>query len=1159
MRAWFGLTIVSLLGLRPAGGAEGKIDFARDVEPLLKRTCVTCHSETLPQAGLALTTRAAALKGGSSGPALTPGDPATSLLVKRVVGVPDLPRMPMGLPPLTDAEIATLKRWVAEGAAWPEPATVASALPAPSAKSTRGSRSGPDFVKDVQPIFANRCARCHGPDLQRSQLRLDSRSAALRGGLSGKVIQPGRSADSLLVQHLTGSLKPRMPFEGPPLPADEVARIRAWIDAGAPGPTEAAEAKERKHWAYVKPERPEPPAVKDLAWVENPIDAFVLARLEKEGLTPSPDAGKEALIRRVSLDLVGLPPTLAEVDAFLADGSPDAYEKVVDRLLASPHYGERWARPWLDLARYADTNGYEKDRRRVAWKYRDWVIDAFNQDMPFRQFTIEQIAGDMLKDPSVEQQIATGFHRNTLLNQEGGIDVEEARWETLVDRVNTTSAVWLGSTMGCAQCHNHKYDPFSQKDYYRMMAFFDNADYRVQGVGEAVMDKWIMEPDLELATPEQAKNLAALRAEAVALRSELENKELEAELLAYERATSGVAPAWTALEPVRFSARSGATLARKGDQSLLVSGEKIPDKDAYTVTLRAPLAGITALRLDAIPDPSLPSKGPGRASSGAFVLTSLAAKQGNRAVVFSQAAADVNEDGRHAALAIDTQPETGWGVTAEAEMAKPHYVIVGLKKPLGAGPAGPSAAGAPGALTTALTVTLESERGYPFSQSTLGRFRISATNAANPWGGVPLPEAIAAIVSTPRASRTDEQKKSLLAWFRPIAPSLDAARDRLARIDQEIADMKIVTAQVMKERPGFERPSTPLRIRGSYMSPGERQYAAVPAFLPSLPESQLPNRLGLANWLVDPENPLTARVTVNRFWEQVFGRGIVLTSEDFGSQGEAPTHPELLDWLATEFVRQDWSVKKVVRLMVTSAAYRQSSRTTADLTERDPYNRLLARGPRFRVEAETVRDLTLSVSGLLSDKVGGPSVFPDQPDGVWDNPYSSDKWTLSDGEDRYRRSLYTFVRRTAPYPMLTTFDAPSREFCTIRRVRTNTPLQALTTLNDQAFFAAARALASRTLKEAGASPEERAGHAFRLSTSRRPAADDLAPLLRFYGEQATRFAADPAAAAAVAGVELDHCGSPAGDDGREPTLAEKAAWTMVANVVLNLDETLTKE
>ena len=663
--------------------ADSKIDFARDVEPVLKRTCVTCHSETLPQAGLALTTRAGALKGGASGPAIVPGDPGTSLLVKRIGASPGLPRMPMGLPALTDAEVAMLRQWVAEGASWPEPVAMA------------GSKSGPDFARDVQPIFQNRCVRCHGAELQKSQLRLDSRTGALRGGLSGKVVVPGRSADSLLVQRLVGAIKPRMPFEGPPLPAAEVARIRAWIDAGAPGPVEAAEAREKKHWAYVKPQRPELPSVRNAAWVRNPIDAFVLARLETEGIAPSAEASKETLIRRVSLDLVGLPPTLAEVDAFLADGSKDAYDKVVDRLLASPHYGERWARPWLDLARYADTNGYEKDRRRTAWKYRDFVIDAFNKDMSFRDFTIDQIAGDMLKDPTVEQRIATGFHRNTLLNQEGGIDVEEARFETLVDRVNTTSAVWLGSTMGCAQCHNHKYDPFSQKDYYRMLAFFDNADYHVQGVGEEVMDKWIVEPDLELTTPEQAAKVAALRGEAERLHGDLKSKDLEAELLAYERAGAAPPPSWTPLEPVKSSARSGATLTRKTDQSLLVSGDPIPDKDVYTVTFRVPLAGITALRIDAIPDPSLPSKGPGRASSGAFVLTSVALKQGNRPIALARAAADVSEDGRQAALAIDSQAATGWGVTGETEMGKPHFLVVGLEKPWSA-PAAPAAAGGAG-------------------------------------------------------------------------------------------------------------------------------------------------------------------------------------------------------------------------------------------------------------------------------------------------------------------------------------------------------------------------------------------------------------------------------------------------------------------------------
>ena len=1033
----------------------------------------------------------------------------------------------------------------------------APAQTTPPAKIAAKTPNTPDFVKDIQPIFQSRCTTCHGADEQKNQLRLDSYTGAVRGGMSGKVIVPGHSGDSLLVQHISGTLEPRMPFEKPPLPDDEIARIAAWIDAGASGPSKDGNA-EVTHWAYVKPKRPEPPTVTNAAWVRNPIDRFVLARLEKEGLSPSPEASKEILIRRVTLDLTGLPPTLAEMDAFLANDSPDAYEKVVDRLLASPHYGERWARPWLDLARYADTNGYEKDRRRVAWKYRDWVIDAFNKDMPFNQFTIEQIAGDMLKGATIDQKIATGFHRNTLLNQEGGIDVEEARWETLVDRVNTTASVWLGSTLNCAQCHNHKYDPFSQKDYYRMLAFFDNVDYRIQGKGEVVMDKWIVEPDLELTTPVLAEKRAALRAEAERLESDVQARNLDIELEKYERAIAGPAPRWIPLEPIRYSAKSGATLKRQPDGSLLVSG-KPADGDTYSITVRAPLDGTTALKLEALPDASLPGNGPGRGNYGAFVLTGFAAKAAKRSIAFAGAGADLN-DGGTAALAIDGQADTGWGVTGESDAARPHFIIFNLRRPLIGSATPSSSTGSPVRPASTITVTLDFERGWPYLQSSLGRFRMLATTAANPWGGLPVPDTITPILRTARNSRTDQQKKGLLSWFRPLAASLDRPRDRIRQIEREMTDMNVVTAPVMQERATFERPSTPLRKRGSYMSPGERLYAATPAFLPPLRDTLPANRLGLAYWLVDEDNPLTARVTVNRFWEQLFGRGLVLTSEDFGTQGEPPTHPDLLDWLATDFVRQNWSMKAIHRLMVTSATYRQSSRVTPALLERDPDNRLLARGPRFRVEAEIVRDLSLAVSGLLSSKLGGPSVFPEQPDGIWDIPYNDDRWVQSEEEDKYRRSLYTFIRRTAPYPMLTTFDAPSREFCTVRRVRTDTPLQALTTLNDPAFFAAARALADRALHEAGPEPESRASYAFRLCTGRRPSPDEIAPLLRFYRDQSTRFIADRAAAESVAGSFGDLVESHSANGHSDVvTLAERAAWTMVANVVLNLDETLTKE
>jgi len=975
----------------------------------------------------------------------------------------------------------------------------------------RGADDHLDFARDVQPILRARCTRCHGAEQQRSQLRLDSRTGALRGGMSGAVVLPGDSRGSALFQRITGVLQPSMPFEGSPLPGEEIARIQAWIEAGAPGAVDA-EPPDKRHWAYRKPVRPEPPAVANAAWIRSPIDRFVLARLEREGLTPAPEADRETLIRRVSLDLVGLPPTLAEVDAFLADTSPDAYEKVVDRLLASPHYGERWARPWLDLARYADTNGYEKDRRRSAWMYRDWVIDALNQDLSFRDFTIQQIAGDMLPGATTAQKIATGFHRNTLLNQEGGIDVEEARWETLVDRVNTTASTWLGSTVACAQCHNHKFDPVSQKDYYRMMAFFDNAEYRVQGLGEVVTDKWIVEPDLELAPPEVLKKRDALKAEAEALKKTIDTSDLGAQLTAWETALRSKPPRWTVLRPVRAESAYAAALEKQKDGSLLVSGPK-PERDTYTVTVRSRGAAITALRLEALPDPSLPASGPGRSSSGNFVLTRLGLRAGSETIPLVRAVADFSEDGRSVAQAIDESEDSGWSI--DGQQGRPHTAVFLPGKPIRAGGG-------------TLTVTLEHTAGSP--GSTLGRFRLSATSSANPWGGIQVPEEIRKVLDTALAARTAEQTKVLTDYYRPLAASLDAPRARLAAARRELESIQIPTAMVLRERAGSEPPSTPMRARGSYMSPGERVYAATPAFLPPIPEGRPRNRLGLAYWLVDDENPLTARVAVNRSWEQLFGRGLVLTSEDFGTQGEPPTHPELLDWLATTFTSQGWSTKTLHRLLVTSATYRQSSRSTPALLERDPYNRLLARGPRFRVEAETVRDIALAVSGLLSPKVGGPSVFPDQPDGVWDNPYSKDKWTLSEGEDRYRRSLYTFVRRTAPYPMLTTFDAPSREFCTVRRVRTNTPLQALTTLNDPAFFAAAKALADRVLREVGPEPQARAVHAFRLATGRKPSETELAPLLRFYRDEAGRFAGDDA-----------------------------AAWTMLANVVLNLDETVTKE
>ena len=777
-----------------------------------------------------------------------------------------------------------------------------------------------DFVRDVQPILKAHCLKCHGPEKPKGQLRLDSRATAIKGGVSGKVIVPGNAKESRLVELLLAKeVDERMPAKAEPLPADKIELIRRWIDEGAHWPDAAAgDAKVQKHWAYVKPVRPATPAVKTPAWVRNPIDAFVLARLDKEGLGPSPEASKETLVRRVSLDLTGLPPSPEEVDAFVADGSPDAVEKVVDRLLASPHYGERWARPWLDLARYADTNGFNFDSRRTMWKYRDWVIDALNLDLPFTQFTIEQIAGDMLPDATLEQRIATGFHRNTLTNEEGGVDKDEARWETLLDRVNTTAAVWLGATLACSQCHNHKYDPFSQKEYYQFQAFFETSD----------------EPRIELLTPAQQAERKRLRAE----------------------------------------------------------------------------------------------------------------------------------------------------VTKEEDTLKPREIPVHVRK----------------------------------------------------------------AIDLPFEKRTNTNRNDLLTYYRSQAPAeLKPLCTELLRLYAELDTLDTGTALVLQEKPGTELPSAHVRIKGGFVNRGEKVTAGVPASLHPLPAGAFPNRLALARWLVSEENPLVARVVVNRTWGEFFGRPLVESPEDLGTQGLAPSHPELLDWLATEFVRLGWSPKALHRAIVLSATYRQASRVTPALVERDPYNRLLARGPRFRMEAEMIRDAVLAASGLLSRKLGGPSVFPLQADtsGVIAINKVDTSWAPSDGEDRHRRGLYTHWRRTAPFAAFAVFDAPSRECCSIRRSRTNTPLQALTGMNDPGFFDAARGLARRILAREG-DARARAEYGFRCAVSRRPEASETDVLLGVYEKERARFLKDPTAAKAVL---------------REPGPAEAAAWTMVANVLLNLDETITKE
>jgi hypothetical protein len=964
-------------------------------------------------------------------------------------------------------------------------------------------------------------------------LRLDS-PKALAGGLSGKVILPGKSAESLLVKMIGGQIEgKRMPMTGDPLTGEQIGLIRRWIDDGAwwPEDSEAASDQDHKHWAYVPPVRPVLPEVKDRGWVRNPIDLFVLSRLEKEGLQPSSETDQARLIRRLSLDLIGLPPSVEEVDAFIADKSPDAYEKVVDRLLGSPHYGERWARSWLDLARYADSHGYESDPLRSMWKYRNWVIEAFNRNLPFDQFTVEQLAGDMLPNATLDQQIASGFHRNTMINMEGGVDAEETRVEGVVDRTNTTATIWLGSTLACAQCHNHKYDPLSQKDYYRFLAFFNNTED-----GQERNEK----PEIEALTPTESAKRDEIRAEIAKLETVLNTHtpELDKAQRLWERQVEARPVEWVLLQPTGALSSGGATLKVLRDSSILVEGPN-PENDSYTIVAQTALKTITGMRLDVVSDSSLPGKGPGRDADGAFVLSRIevqvspkGAPQTVQPVTWTRAAAEQTAATFSVESLLESKSTAGWSID----------------KPNTEGQAQVSAffeaaAGAGFEQGTALTVTLSNRSKK--KTANLGRFRLWVTSSKNP---VSLPDPVRAILALAPDRRSADQQSQLAAYYRSISPLLGDTRKRIA--DSRSSEPKAVRTMAMQERKDAR--TTHIHVRGSFLNKGEPVAAGVPALFPSLPESQPADRLSLARWLVSERNPLAARVTVNRIWEQFFGRGLVATSEDFGTQGEPPSHPALLDWLATELVAKQWDVKNIQRLIVTSATYRQSSWVTPELNQRDPYNRLLARGPRFRLEAEAIRDVALKASGLLSGKIGGPSVFPPQPEGIWTQHYSQEKWTPSQGEGRYRRGIYTFWRRTSPYPSFFTFDAPSRESCTARRPRTNTPLQALTTLNDPAFFEAAQHLALRIVKEGGSDPKSRMVRGFRLCLARQPQPAELRQLLSYWTQQAGRFKQGTNAKEALSLV-----GDLPWPEG--VPVWEEAAWTVVANVLLNLDETITKQ
>jgi mono/diheme cytochrome c family protein len=989
-----------------------------------------------------------------------------------------------------------------------------------------------EFVRDIQPILSKNCYSCHGPTRQKADLRWDVKEIALKGTDHGPVIVPGKSEESRMI-HLVAGLNPDavMPQKGDRLTTEQISLLRAWIDQGAKWPEgldPKAYTDKKTHWAFKAPVKPVIPVVKNKKWVRNPIDDFVLARLEKEKLHPSPEADRVTLIRRLSLDLTGLPPTIKEVDDFVADKSPDAYEKLVERLLDSPHFGECWGRHWLDVARYADTNGYEKDLPRSIWPYRDWVINAFNRNMPFDEFTIEQMAGDLLPNATTEQKVATGFHRNSMINEEGGVDPEEFRVAAIINRVETTGKAWLGLTVNCAQCHTHKYDPISHKEYYQLLAFLNSDD----------------EPILEVPSKEQLAKRADIQKRISAIEDELaKDPEISGRQKAWEEKQGAANVEWAVLDPEAYYGAVGTKFDKLADQSLLATASS-PPSSTYTVQTKTTLTNITAFRLEVLTDPNLPHGGPGRTPHGNFVLTAFSVdaispdgKTTNH-VTLQNATADFAQTDFPITDAINGKADSkhGWAIDGgPGRLNQDRKAVFETKDKIGF----------EGGATLVFTM-----RQLFGAQHTIGRFRLSATSRPeHPIQADTLSKHLRDLVNVPADKRTPAQKRELFSFYRTLDSKCADADQKISKIMDEYpqADTTMVLAARTEPR------KTHIFKRGDFRKPMEEVQPDVPAFLPQLPKDAPRNRLTLGKWLVDKKNPLTARVTMNRFWQAYFGRGIVTTSEDLGTQGEKPSHPELLDWLACEFMDKGWDMKAMHRLIVESATYRQSSKVTPHLYEVDQYNRLLARGPRVRVEAEIVHDIALKAAGLLNDKIGGPSVYPPIPDGVLGLAYGAPmKWEVSKGEDQYRRALYTFWKRSVPYPGLSIFDAPNADVVCVRRVMSDTPLQALTTLNDTVYHEAAQAMALRVWKEGGRDDRERAIFAFRLCTSRTPDETELNEVLAMLKNKEEYFENRTTEAIQVASEDPKN--PPA-----DVNLHKVAAWTLASRVLLNMDQTITKE
>jgi hypothetical protein len=1039
------------------------------------------------------------------------------------------------------------------------------------------------FNRDIRPILSENCFQCHGPDAKHrdADLRLDLRESAIAKGNHGPVIMPGQSASSELITRITSAdddLKMPPHESGRKLTAEQIELLGRWIEQGA---------KYEEHWSLIVPQHAALPATKDAAWPRNAIDNFVLARLEREGKRPSPEATKSTWLRRVSFDLTGLPPTVQELDHFLADESPTAYEKVVDRLLASDRYGERMAMHWLDLARYADTNGYNNDEERTQWLWRDWVIDAFNQNMPYDQFVTQQLAGDLLPEATVSQRIATAFNRNHVFTTEGGIIEEEYRVEYVADRVHTTATVFLGLSLQCARCHDHKFDPLSQRDYYRFFAYFNNLDERTVGYNQARVSA----PTLQVPSREQ---------QVEQVRLERATKDLNVRREVREASVGDLQQKWEAELANAPATGPGAPLASPLALRLPfdeASGEQVSDDHDPKRTGK--LIGQvkwsegkigSAIELDGQGYVDLGDAGELEHDKPFSVAAWIFPLSHDPTTVLSkidEAGAFrgydlILEQGRPATHIVHRWPEDGLKVIAHEPVALNAWSHVVMTYD-GAGKAGGLKLYINGSEQKldisndkfSRSGTIKTDKPFHVgrrSQSAPFRGRIddvriylgklSTSDVKDIVAGQELFE-LAEIARLPSAERKAEQIVRLRQYYlrhfdapyQEILAELTALETRKAELEK-LFPVTMVMQEMPQPRAAF------VLERGQYDQRGEQVQPGVPASLPPLPENAPPNRLALARWLVEPAHPLTARVAVNRWWQQLFGVGIVETVEDFGSQGAWPTHPELLDYLATEFsgaAKSDgrirpWDVKSLLKQIALSATYRQSSRVTPQQLEDDPKNRLLARGPRFRLPAETMRDNALAISGLLESRIGGPSVKPYQPDGLWQDVSVERRavYQQDTGPDLYRRSMYTFWKRTCPPPAMSTFDAPDRETCTVRRARTNTPLQALVLMNDPTYLEASRKLAERTLHDGSENDGERLNHAYRLAVAREPRQAEVKLLLGLLTQARERFQVAPAEAEKLVAI---------GAAPRDPKLltSELAAWTTLSSIILSLDEAITKE